>query len=357
MRLQQNLKWMDTMAADSCACGCETPVPRPGPGWMYAPPAITFADHRDHLMARLGVNRMGRAVTPGLYKFGLATPESPVIVTANYTLSFDAVRSALSQHDAWILVLDTKGVNVWCAAGKGTFGTGELIRRVARADLASVVSHRTLILPQLGAPGVSAHEVQKYTGFHVEYGPVRARDLPEYLRTHRATPAMRTVEFSLWDRFVLTPVEVVTAALPMIIAAIVLYFLAGFVASLAAIAAVLAGTVFFPVLLPGIPTKDFSTKGFLLGLVAAIPFAVYFSSRMPAGEVLPALGALIPLLLFPAVVGYLSLNFTGSTTFTSRTGVKKEIFRYVPVMVLLAGLGIASWAVAGILLYLGAGHV
>jgi hypothetical protein len=39
---------------------------------------------------------------------------------------------------------DTKGINVWCAAWKGTFGTEELIRRIETSGLAAVVSHRTL---------------------------------------------------------------------------------------------------------------------------------------------------------------------------------------------------------------------
>ncbi len=88
-------------------------------------------------------------------------------------------------------MLDTKGINVWCAAGKGTFGTDELVHQIEATQLAGVVDHRSLVLPQLGAPGVSAHEVKKRSGFRVEYGPVRARDLPEYLKTRKATPEMR----------------------------------------------------------------------------------------------------------------------------------------------------------------------
>ncbi len=75
------------------------------------------------------------------------------------------------------------GVNVWCAAGEGTFGTDELVRRIEACQLNEVVSQRQLILPQLGAPGIAAHEVRKRSGFKVEYGPVRAADLPEYLKT------------------------------------------------------------------------------------------------------------------------------------------------------------------------------
>ena len=156
---------------------------------------LTAADRWDHFLARIGWKRAGHRVEPGLYAVGNPTPDSPVFVSANYTLSFDALRSALDGIDGYILVLDTKGINVWCAAGKGTFGTDEIVNRVFATHLKEVVTQRKLILPQLGAPGVAAHEVKKRTGFWVEYGPVRAADLPEYLKTHKATPQMRKVEF------------------------------------------------------------------------------------------------------------------------------------------------------------------
>ena len=183
---------------------------------------------------------------PGLYSVGSPGPGSPVIVTANYTLSFDAVRSSLGDLDTYILVLDTKGINVWCAAGKGTFGTDELVNRIHKTGLSSVVNHHRLILPQLGAPGVAAHEVHKATGFHVEYGPVRASDLPEFLKERVATPEMRKVKFDLRDRIVLIPVELRSAALYAIIAAIALWFAGGWLPAMGFLAAVLAGTVVFP---------------------------------------------------------------------------------------------------------------
>jgi len=66
--------------------------------------------------------RMSYAISPGLYAVGNPTKESDVFVSANYKLSFDVLRRELKGFNAWILVLDTKGINVWCAAGKGTFG-------------------------------------------------------------------------------------------------------------------------------------------------------------------------------------------------------------------------------------------
>ncbi len=311
------------------------------PGILPTSSRLAAADQWDHFLARIGFRRGEHHVEPGLYALNVPTPESPVFVTANYTLSFDALRAALAGMDAYILVLDTKGINVWCAAGKGTFGTDEIVRRVHATGLNEVVSHRKLILPQLGAPGVAAHEVKKRCGFLVEYGPVRAKDLPEYLEFHQATSEMRRVHFTLRDRLVLTPVELNGALLPTLAVAVALYFVGGLVASLAVLTTVLAGTVLFPLLLPWIPTPNFSTKGFLLGGLAALPFALFaFLRPSDLAWWQQTLEALPFLLVMPAVTAFLALNFTGATTFTSRSGVRREIYAYIPAMAWTIGSGI-----------------
>ncbi len=354
---------MDTKTTTGASCSC-TPDPQAPEcsGLTDNPPVseirattstITPANLLDHFFARWGWKRESHRVEPGLYRLGNPDPESPVFASANYTLSFDALRSALAGIDAWILVLDTKGINVWCAAGKGTFGTEELVRRIGCSGLSGIVSHRKIIVPQLGAPGISWPEVMRRSKFLVEYGPVRAGDLPEYLKTHKATPAMRQVEFPLKERLVLTPVEFVHTALAMVIIAAFLWFFAGPVAALAAVSAVFAGTVLFPALLPFIPSQDFSTKGLILGLIVAIPFAVSFGTNPTLPGWANAAGAAAALLIIPAVVAYFALNFTGCTTFTSRTGVKREIFRYVPVMALMAGAGVIMVIALGISRILG----
>ncbi len=301
---------------------------------------LTWADRWDHVLARLGYRRGGHRIRPGLYALGNPTPESPVFVTANYTLSFDALRSALAGIDGYILVLDTEGINVWCAAGKGTFSTDEVVRRVEATGLADLVRHRTLILPQLGAAGVSAHEVRRRCGFRVEYGPVRASDLPEYLKTHQATPEMRRVRFDLPDRLVLIPVEVVHVFLPLLLVAVVVRFLGGWLAVAATVAAVLAGVVLFPILLPWLPTRDFSSKGFFLGGAVALPFALGVLEGGGSPAWWRVLMALAFLLVLPPVTAFLALNFTGSTPFTSRSGVRREILRYTRLMAGLFATGV-----------------
>jgi hypothetical protein len=312
---------------------------------------LTLANRWDHILARSGVNRAGHRVEPGLYALGNPTAGSPVFVTANYTLSFDALRAALDGMAAHIMVLDTKGINVWCAAGKGTFGTGELLKQIEETGLRDRVSHRRLILPQLGAPGVAAHEVSQYSGFEVEYGPVRAADLPEYLRIGRATPEMRQVRFGFLDRAVLIPVEL--RLLPLFLAAIVIVHWTGVLASLnyvlAALAAYLAGTLLFPLLLPWLPTRDLTAKGFFLGVAVALPFA-WARHAAAAGEPgwRQVAGSLAYLLTWPALTAYLALNFTGSTTFTSRSGVRNEIFAYVPILAVLFALGVVLTVVLAV---------
>ncbi|MFA4958193.1 MAG: mercury methylation corrinoid protein HgcA [Candidatus Methanoperedens sp.] len=302
---------------------------------------ITPANRLDHLMARLGVKREQHLIESGIYAMGNPTKDSPVFVSANYTLSFDALRSALHGNDCYILVLDTKGINVWCAAGKGTFGTDELVRRIEAVGLNDVVTHHTLIVPQLGATGVNAREVRERCGFKVEFGPVRAADLPEYLKTHHATEEMRRVRFTLSDRIVLIPVEMTNLLIPMLITSVILALAGNYTAAAAIITAAFTGLVLFPILLPWIPSTDFSTKGILIGGLTALPFALYSLYGMTDEKLWLRYGWIVAyMLVIPSISAFLALNFTGSTTFSSVTGVKREIFTYMPKIAWMFGIGI-----------------
>jgi hypothetical protein len=300
---------------------------------------------------RWGIGRDRYRVSPGLYALGAPDGNAPVLVTANYKLTFDVVRRDAAGLDAWILVLDTQGVNVWCAAGEGTFGTEEVIRRVTETRLSEVVSHRRLILPQLGAPGVAAHEVRKGCGFSVVYGPVRVREIRSFLEAGmKATPAMRRVVFPTMDRLVLAPIEITGILRPAGWAAVVLFLLAGvgpgifslgaawergFAAVAALAAGILAGAVVTPVLLPWLPGRAFSVKGGLAGGVLAACAVMWHRGALEA----PASLAL--LLAMTAVSSFVAMNFTGATPFTSPSGVEKEMRRALPVqagMTVLAGL-------------------
>lgn len=328
------------------------PIPRIKSTWQHQDWAGTLA-------VRLGIGRFRYEIAPGLYAVGSPGPEDPVLVTANFKLTFDSLRRALAGRNAWILVLNTHGINVWCAAGKGTFSTEEIIRRVKAADLEKIVSRRQLIVPQLGAIGVAAHKVRKGCAFKVIWGPIRARDLGAFLDSGcEASPDMRQVTFGFLERLVLVPVEINNLAKPFLWLLASLFLLSGIgvgffslsaavtrtvMGLTAGIAGIAAGAVIAPLLLPWLPGRPFALKGAVTGAAAGILVAIGFWQS----AVWPERLALV--LFTTAVSSFLTMNFTGSTPFTSPTGVEKEMRRAIPCQTAAAGIGVAAWVFSGFL--------
>ncbi len=318
---------------------------------------LKFADHFGAFKARWGVGRMDYAIPPGLYALGAPDSDSEVLVTANYKLTFDKLRSFLSGRNLWILVLDTVGINVWCAAGKGTFGTAELVQRIAVCRLQEVVNHRRLILPQLGAPGVAAHLVKEQSGFKVVYGPILANDLPAFLDAGRkATPEMRRKAFSASERVVLIPLEITGAFVPLILISAAFFFLSGLggpgdywanvmssglLAIFALVGVLLGGAVLTPLLLPWLPGKAFSLKSLPVGLAMAGLAIFWRGGDFTQWPALIEAGAW--LLIAPSLTAYMAMNFTGASTYTSLSGVKKEMRIAVPAQLAGAAVGLVLW--------------
>jgi hypothetical protein len=288
--------------------------------------------------------RQDYCVSPGLYAVGDPGPASPMLVTANYKLTFDRLRKELGGIDAWIAVLDTRGVNVWCAAGKGTFGTSELLDKITRLKLGEIVSHNVLILPQLGATGVSAPEIARVSRFRVAWGPVRAADIPAFLAAgKKKTEAMRRVEFRLADRMAVAPVELVHAW-PFLLGAVSLSLLGalplgpdygrrlGWLLA-ATLGSVLSGCLAFPALLPLLPTRAFSIKGAVLG-------ALWGAACATVGGASVGMGAAF-VLASAAVVSFIGLNFTGSSTFTCQAGAKLEVEKSIAPTIASLAIGLA----------------
>lgn len=319
---------------------------------------LEMSDWVGTVRARSGFGRNNYLISPGLYAVGRPDGDAPVLVTANYKLTVDVLRSRLPGCDLWLVVLDTRGINVWCAAGKALFGTRELVRQVTRCRLAQLVDHRRLVLPQLGATGVSAHEVKKACGFEVVWGPVRADDIkPFFQDNYHAEPAMRRVTFTLPERLVLIPVEIT-----FVFKAALCFLLVGFLLSgilgrvfdfgvawtrsgtimLAYGVGVVSGMVLIPALLPWVPGRAFAVKGLWAGLVAGVLSAPWVWRGASAGE------AIALFLVTGVVSSYLGMNFTGSTPFTSPSGVEKEMRRAIPLQVGSMVLAALLWIVAGI---------
>lgn len=320
---------------------------------------LTRQDLYGHFLVRWNIGRNHFIVEPGLYAVGNPNTDSPVLTSANYKMSFDLLRQALAGRDAWILALDTKGINVWCAAGKGTFGTEEMLDRIKASRLHEIVEHQKLIVPQLGAPGLEAHAVKKYSGFTIIYGPVSVADVPNFLDNDcQASPEMRIKKFPLRDRIVLVPVELMQGLKQGIPFMLLFPLIAGLAGKgsfplaalthglppvLSVLLAIIAGTIITPLLLPWLPGRAFSVKGAIAGLVL---FVIFFTGTTDFTIKYSRTEQASWLLITLAISSWLGMAFTGASTFTSLNGVKKEMLRAMPLQFFSLVAGIIFWVIS-----------
>jgi hypothetical protein len=315
---------------------------------------------RDYLgafLVRVGIGRNHYKVAPGLYGVGNPGNDSPVLVTANYKLTFDTLRKELGGIDAWLLVLDTRGVNVWCAAGKGTFSTEELVSRVKLTELEKIVRHRELIVPQLGATGVSGYRVRKACEFKVVWGPIQARDIRFFLeKGNIAAKPMRHVSFTMGERLVLIPVELAELVKPTMWAVVLAFVISGIGSNvfsfseawrrgilliMAYIAGISGGAVAVPAFLPWLPGKAFSLKGLWTGGVAGVVMLLFLHGQANLLE------SFSLILIIMALSSFFAMNFTGATPFTSPSGVEKEMRKAIPIQAAALLIAIILWIGAG----------
>jgi hypothetical protein len=134
---------------------------------------------------------------------------------------------------------------------------------------------------------------------------------------------------------VLIPVELVEALKPTAMAAAALFIIAaalqgishGLIAVYAYLGAVVAGAAIAPLLLPWLPGRSFAGKGALTGLVWSAAFYL-----LAGGQDWGVPATVAAFLALPAVSAFYALNFTGCTTYTSRSGVKQEMRIAIPAM-------------------------
>jgi hypothetical protein len=302
------------------------------------------------VMVRWGINRNKYRIDPGLYAIAKPDSTSDVFVTANYKLTFDSLRKSLSGINGWIMVLDTKGVNVWCAAGKGTFSTKELVKWIDLVSLDKIVNHKRIILPQLGATGVAAHKVREETGFNVLWGPVRASDIKNFISGgYKADSEMRTITFNFKDRVRLIPNDFMYGKFYLLGAITLLFLISGLTrngfsfrdfsdgggpAILRVFLAYVSGIVFTPMALPYIPARTFSLKGFFTG---SLVFLILLSLNFTGKNIIETISWF---LIITSISSFIAMNFTGSSTYTSLSGVRKEMKIAVPLQIAFALVGI-----------------
>lgn len=144
-------------------------------------------------------------IEPGIYQSGHPNENSPIIVTTNYEYTYIKVMRSLKGVDAWVLCIDSNGINVWCAARGNDFGNAQLLEAVDATGIHKLTKKKTLILPQLSAGGVAKPQLPKNSEkfpFKIVYGPVWSKDIPQYIkeRPARKPDSMKFAKFTISHR-------------------------------------------------------------------------------------------------------------------------------------------------------------
>ncbi len=273
-------------------------------------------------------------VRSGLYAVGHPDERSPVLVTGNFDLTVRRLVKAIDGRvDAWVLVADSAGINVWCAAGGGYFTAEKVIAAVKSSHLEEVVRHHALVLPQLCANGVDGWRIREETGWGVHWGPARASDIPAYLAGERKkTDEMRWVRFPLVDRL-----EMVTVTLGLYALLILLPVFFFWRQMFWPVTASLLGlSYFYAVVHPWLPGRDGLYKSVPLTFIALAGLFTYTALWNP----LPALN------LFHWAVGLTGLSvFTGAELQGMSPLMRGEQANWSREAVIALVLGAAYWLV------------
>jgi len=140
---------------------------------------------------------------PETVAIGTPDKSSPVLVTCNFDYTVRHLKNYLEKEhiNCFLLVVNTKGTNVWCAAAEGIFTTETVLAHLKVYNLRERVNHTRLILPQLSVSGVKRKDLKEH-GWEGIYGPVYFTDLKEFLNNGMTkTKDMQALEYGYWERF------------------------------------------------------------------------------------------------------------------------------------------------------------
>lgn len=289
-------------------------------------------------------------IEPGLYYTGRQYDrEAPLLVTSNYLLTVFLVVRRIRAFNARLLVIDTDGINVWCAAGKGRFSNAEILKQLDRYDRGLLTDDErlTMILPKVGLSGVDLRALRK-AGIRPVIGPLYARDLPTYL----SKPPLKDrdedrILFGLQSRvFTWLPglVQFLGYGFALVAALLVVEYVWGMPASLGLLGIIALLATAYPILFPWIPGVRFAVKA--LWLAAFISLGI---GALTVVEVLASADLIMAVLFTFATSIFFGLSYTGNSAVSNYSRVRKEIARFLPLNVTLYIGCLVAFVVKGVL--------
>jgi acetyl-CoA decarbonylase/synthase complex subunit gamma len=122
-------------------------------------------------------------VQPGIYEINSPNPESPVLVTTNFSITYFSVANEVegSGLPAWLVVTDAEGMSVLTAWAAGKFDAERIAKAIKTFDVASKVSKKRIVLP--GHVAVLSGELEEeLPDWEIRVGPREAVDLPAFMK-------------------------------------------------------------------------------------------------------------------------------------------------------------------------------
>lgn len=279
------------------------------------------------------------SIKPGLYYTGEPPDRSrdkktPLLVTCNNFLTIFLLVRRINPRNVRLLVVDTGGINVWCSSAKGKLSAYEIIEKASLASLVGEGKKITMILPKFSLVGVNL-TILKKAGIHPIIGPLYAKDLPAYLDDGTFEDRINDqVHFGFQSRAFTVPPTAMQ---------FLLYFGGAYIAMLGfgshLMIWIAVGLAFFyPLLFPYLPSRQFAVKGAFLGFIASLLTEIYFYATQQSYY------AAVPVMLFLLATSmFVGLSYTGNSAVSNYSRVRKEIARFLPVVIVLYLLTIPAW--------------
>ncbi len=128
------------------------------------------------------------AVDSKFYEIGTPGPDSPVLVTTNFSLTYFIVSGEIeaSKVDSWLGIVDSEGQSVLTAWAAGKFVPDVIAKFINTSGIADKVNHRKLIIPGYVAQ-ISGELDEELPDWEVMIGPREAADISAYLRNFAAS--------------------------------------------------------------------------------------------------------------------------------------------------------------------------
>lgn len=272
------------------------------------------------------------AIEPGLYYVGERYDRNaPLLVTSNYHLTVFTLLRHVGSLNVRLLIVDTDGINVWCAAGKGKLSNAAIEEELAHYERGLLTGEPwlTLVLPKLAFAGVDIRGLREEK-IRPLIGPVYAKDLPAYLSQKKLTSQTDDhVVFGFLSRL-FTWLPGFLQAMGYTLAPVLVLVVAqgGWVSDaplvLLGVSAVTA--TLYPLLFPFIPGRRFAVKGLWLAALLGLGLAGLYGVGMLETSVF------VPTLLFTIASGmFFGLAYTGNSAVSNYSRIRAETASFLPI--------------------------